>query len=298
MDSELVGHEILRKLLKETARERSRLDGRQLSQRRPNTTVECGFVASPSSSSNVLGSAMVSHGSTLILCSISAELSPVLLSAPSKGYLDIEIVYNAATCYATGRSEAATMQPSADDRDTLWASEASTLLQKAFDQSRCVNLDALVISEGEACWALKASCVVLQDDGGVLETSAAAIRKALETARLPTEVVLPDGSKQPWAPPPSFISSSQPLLCRAAPAMATIGFIFRGGASGTSKAEPTEAQEIVILVDPTSAESFVADAFVSVAVVEKKLLCMTYHGGKPLGSELLEMLRRYAETNM
>ncbi len=302
----MLSHEVLRSLLRVKASDRRRLDGRPTHARRPTAVVDSGLVAPSQPNNNVLGSALVSHGSTLVLCSVTAELSPVLPGrAASGGYLDVEVVYNAATCYATARSEAATMQPSLDDRDMLWVAEASSLLQRIFDDSGCVDLAALVISEGEACWAIKATCLVMQDDGGVLETCAAAVKHTLAASRMPTEVTLPDGTTQAWTSTATSLLRSPAVA--PAPAVATIGFVYHdNGEHGNAdsadgsvaRVYPTEAKQVVVLVDPTAVESLVVDGFVTVAVVNKKLLSLTCHGGKPAAPELLQILVKFAEDKV
>ena len=293
MDSGIVTGEVLRRLVSDN---NSRADRRKTSDSRANRVLDSNIVA------RSLGSAMVAHGSTLVVCAAAAELSPVLPDAPSRGYVEVEVVYNAATCFTVLPHDAATLQPQ-DDRDPLWAAEASCLLQRAVDLSGCVDLEALLISEGEACWALRLTCVVLQDDGGVLDACCAAVRAALATASLPTEVVTPDGARQLWAP-----SAEHATLAAvgATPRVATVGYLFvRDGAN----VPPSEATEVVVVVDPTAAEAAVMDGCISVAssalsqttagggrssTAARRLLSLTCHGGKPVSAEVIEHVAKFA----
>ena len=164
---------------------------------------------------------------------------------------------------------------------------------------------------------LKICCVVMQDDGGVLEACGAAIHEALKSFQFPTYFALPDGSKHDWETPSetkSIFSSSSSTSDFVR--LSTVGFLFAKQTvtqkeDGTkvvtrtsSSSSPSEANEVIIVVDPNAPEAVVCDGLVTVATTTTKsssssssLVSVNSHGGKPATMQVLEAITKFVLTH-
>jgi exosome complex component RRP42 len=120
------------------------------------------------------GSALVKIGDTKVLVGISTELGDPYPDRPGQG----AIITNAEfTAMASPEFESG---PPRED-----AVELARLVDRGIRESAMVDLDELVIEEGEECWMVFIDVHVLDHNGNLLDAASLGAATALELADLP-----------------------------------------------------------------------------------------------------------------
>lgn len=144
--------------------ERKRLDGRKLDEHRK---VRLNFGTG-------YGSVQVSLGETRCLAKITCEVGAPKNARPHEGQMFINVEFGpmAAAHYEPGK------QPE-------MAVLISRILERAFSDSRCVDLESLCIVSEEKAWHLRIDVAILNDDGNVCDCASYAVLAALHHFRRP-----------------------------------------------------------------------------------------------------------------
>ncbi|CBZ29747.1 putative exosome-associated protein 2 [Leishmania mexicana MHOM/GT/2001/U1103] len=127
----------------------------------------------------------------------------------------------------------------------------------------CFDLSQLSIYEGEACWVLKVSVLLLSFDGGLRAGSLHAVLAALHKLHLP-RTRLPNGD----------VIEGRQVQLSCMPVACTFGFL--AGA------------QVRLVADTTAIEEHVADGLITVAVNETERIVSVHHTGRcPLLAQAL-----------
>ena len=163
-----------------------RIDGRAFDEYRP-MSISLGFAGKAE------GSAMVSLGDTRVLVGIKADVGAPYPDTPDKGVLitNAEFVPLASP----------TFEPGPPDENAI---ELARVVDRGVRSSNAVELEKLVVKEGEKVWVLFADIWVLNHDGNLFDASSIGLIAALLNTRIP-RVELEDDKvkvKEEWVPLP------------------------------------------------------------------------------------------------
>jgi len=154
-----------------------------------------------------------------VLVGIKAELSNPLKDAPDKGILNLSV-----ECPAVASSKFIGRR--GDDL----ANELTQSLQRAFGQGRLnqgcgIDLGALCIVKGKACWTIYADCVVLCDGGSLIDALSIGTLVALMTTHLPKVSVVGADEEEPEIEVDDDLSESTALDVSNGPVITSVSSI-------------------------------------------------------------------------
>lgn len=208
------------------------------------------------------GSAFVKLGNTEVLCGIKVEPGTPFPDRPNEGVMmtGAELVPIAAPDFEMGR-------PGED------AIELARVVDRGIRESHMIDLEKLVIAEGEKVWIVYIDMHVLNHDGNLIDASTLAAVSALKNTFVPKfedEKVVREKGK------------ALPLKCLP------ISFTFAKIGAGT-------------VLDPILDEEFAMDSRLTITVSDKSLNAMQKGGNGALKSqEISEMaakaLEKYAKV--
>lgn len=141
-----------------------RLDGRELDQFR---RLKINFGAE-------WGSVHVSLGETRVLVQVSCVVAQPKATRPTEGllFLKVELGPMAAPHFETNRPSDLAVQ-------------VNRILERAFKDSNCVDLESLCIVADEKVWNLKVDLNVLNHEGNIIDCASVAVLAALAHFRRP-----------------------------------------------------------------------------------------------------------------
>ncbi len=144
-----------------------RVDGRSFDEYRP-LSISLGFAGKAE------GSAMVLLGETRVLVGIKADIGAPYPDTPDKGVLitNAEFVPLASP----------TFEPGPPDENAI---ELARVVDRGVRSSNAVELEKLVIKEGEKVWVLFADIWVLNHDGNLFDASSIGLIAALLNTKIP-----------------------------------------------------------------------------------------------------------------
>ncbi|XP_059615451.1 uncharacterized protein LOC132261002 [Phlebotomus argentipes] len=120
------------------------------------------------------GSAHVALGETRVLVQVSCEVVQPKAVRPQEGLLNINVDIGpmAAAHFEAGRSSDETIQ-------------INRILERAFKDSRCVDLESLCLVAEEKVWSVRVDVNVLNHDGNIIDCASVAVLAALAHFRRP-----------------------------------------------------------------------------------------------------------------
>lgn len=120
------------------------------------------------------GSVQVSLGETRCLVTVSCEMVTPKSSRPNEGqlYINVEFSSMSAAHFEAGRSPEIGIQ-------------ISRILERAYTDSRCVDLESLCVVSEEKVWSLRVDIAVLNDAGNVCDCASLGALAALSHFRRP-----------------------------------------------------------------------------------------------------------------
>src|SRR5438093_4063607 len=144
-----------------------RIDGRKLDQFRD-------IHITPDYIKKAEGSALVKLGNTMVLAGVKMEVGTPFPDTPNEGIL---IVNSEFTPVASPDFE---LGPPSED-----AIELSRIVDRGIRESKAIEVDKLVIKEGEKVWAIFVDLHMLNHDGNILDAAALAAITALSHTKIP-----------------------------------------------------------------------------------------------------------------
>ncbi|RNF12095.1 exosome-associated protein 2 [Trypanosoma rangeli] len=199
---------------------------------------------------------------TSLACTVTGVFGPPPPQYPEEGRLTVDVTAPFFPSYSEVQIEGTLHELARFVRSTIIS---------------CLDLTALCVISGEACWVLRVELVVMNADGGLraaaLHTAAAALHNlALPKARLPSGDVV----------------ECKCLRFHRMPVAATIGVCATAG-------------ELRFLLDTNAAEESVADGLLTVVVDETEGIVALVHHGKfpllvPALTDAVEMLTSRSAT--
>ncbi|KAJ8725188.1 hypothetical protein PYW07_016146 [Mythimna separata] len=141
-----------------------RLDGRTYNESRP-LNISFG---------SEYGSCIVSLGETKVLAQVSCEVVQPKQIRPNEGLLYINVEMNPM---AAPHIEA--------NRQTDLAVHLNRMLEKAYKDSKCIDLESLCIVVEEKVWSLRVDVKILNHDGNLIECASIATLTALAHFKRP-----------------------------------------------------------------------------------------------------------------
>lgn len=147
-------------------KENCRPDGRNLYETRP-FSIDIGSISTAN------GSSLVRYGSTIVLCTIKAQLAKPRDDRPDRGYLitNVDLPPLCSTLFKSGQS----------------SEKSQMLTQLMFDilnESKCLNDKDLCIQENKLCWVLNIDLICLNYDGNLTDVCCLAMLSALKNTKL------------------------------------------------------------------------------------------------------------------
>uniref|UniRef100_A0A336MRQ4 Exosome complex component RRP45 n=1 Tax=Culicoides sonorensis TaxID=179676 RepID=A0A336MRQ4_CULSO len=203
------------------------------------------------------GSVFVSLGQTKVLAHVTCNITEPKAIRPNEGllFIKVELGSMASNNYDSKRVSEESLQ-------------ISRILERAFKNSRCVDLESLCILSEEKVWNIRVDINVLNHDGNVVDCASVACLSALAHFRRPdytlsgTNVIVhPFSEKDPI-----------PLVLHHHPV--TVSFaLFNDGK--------------LAIADPTKIEECISEANIVFGINAYKELCGIYLGGITLTSQEL-----------
>src|SRR5438445_1538269 len=144
-----------------------RIDGRKIDQYRPIQIV-------PDYIKKAEGSALVRIGETLVLAGVKLEIGKPFSDTPNQGVLIVNAEFSplAAPEFESG--------PPGED-----AIELARVVDRGIRESKMIEVDKLVIKEGEQVWSVFVDVALLNHDGNLLDAASLAAVTALHHAKIP-----------------------------------------------------------------------------------------------------------------
>ena len=144
-----------------------RLDGRALAEFRP-VKIETGIIRKAE------GSARVILGKTELIAGIKMELGTPFSDMPDQGTLKtgVEFAPIAHPDFEPG--------PPREE-----ATELARIVDRGIRESECIELEKLIIAEGEKCFEAYVDVHIINHDGNLIDASSLAAIAALMNARIP-----------------------------------------------------------------------------------------------------------------
>jgi exosome complex component RRP43 len=224
-----------------------RPDGRGLGEARL-LTVRRGAVGSAD------GSARCALGATEVVCGVRFLVGPPRRARVGEVQVSVRLSPVCSPAYEYGRAPEQ-------------AFALGGFLQRLAESM--VDLEALVIAEGLACFHLLVDVVCLSDDGNVADASLAALVAALEDLRLPKVAAVDDGAGAGDASaPPEFVQLGEERPDK-------VRFRFRPTATSFGLFGDR------IVVDPTHEEMAVLDGAFTVVVTDTGAVAGVYKASGP-----------------
>lgn len=155
--------------IRKTVEDGERLDGRDFDEFR-DITIEPDYVHETAD-----GSAYVEMGDTKVIVGISTETGDPYPDTPDAGAIitNAELTRMAAPRYESG--------PPGDE-----ATELARLVDRGIRESGMLDLEDLIIEEGETCWMVFIDIHVIDYDGNLIDAASLGAVTALKLADLPT----------------------------------------------------------------------------------------------------------------
>jgi len=153
--------------VKKMAEDQIRVDGRKLDEMR-EIKIEKGVISSAE------GSAKVTIGNTVVLAGIKIGIGEPFPDTPDEGILMV-----GAELSPVASPEFESGPPGPD------AVELARIIDRGIRESHCIELDKLVIKEGEQVYMINIDIHVLNHDGNLIDAAGLAAIAALIDAKLP-----------------------------------------------------------------------------------------------------------------
>lgn len=162
-----VAAEILTSHVLELAKKRERLDGRGVDEMRP-VKIQPGYVASAD------GSALVTIGTTKVLCGVKIEVGKPFPDTPNAGVLttNAELVPLSSPIFEPGPP-------------TVEAIETSRVVDRAIRAADMVDLASLCITPAEKIWQCYVDIHCLDHAGNLIDAAMLAATSALSKSTIP-----------------------------------------------------------------------------------------------------------------
>lgn len=191
---------------------------------------------------NAEGSARVKIGGTIVLVGVKMSLEKPFPDTPNEGMLMV-----GAELLPLSNPDFELGPPG------IQAIELARVVDRGIRESKAVDMKKLVITPGEKVWGINVDIVSMNDEGNLFDASALAVTAALKAARFPKI----EGDKVDY----KHITDEK-LPVQKTPVSITVVKI--GGK---------------LLIDPTTEEEALIDARLTVASMEKDVLCALQKGG-------------------
>lgn len=204
------------------------------------------------------GSAHVSLGETKVLAQVSCDVVQPKSTRPNEGllHINVELGPMAALSYEAGRSSPMSVH-------------INRILERAFKDSRAIDLESLCIVADEKVWNLRVDINVLNDEGNIIDCASMATLAALAHFKRPDVTTTGD----------EFIIHTHaerdpiPITIHHYPVCVSFA-IFGDG--------------LISIADPTAAEERIAEASIVFGLNSYRELCGLHLGGITLtNAELL-----------
>jgi len=120
------------------------------------------------------GSAQVTLGNTQVIAGVKTEIRPPFRDTPNEGVLTVhaEFVPLASPLF----------EPGPPDENAV---ELARVIDRSLREVKAIDLNSLVIREGEKVWALWVDLYIIDHDGNLFDASMLAAMAALLTTKLP-----------------------------------------------------------------------------------------------------------------
>ncbi len=231
LESESVVNTLLRDYLYDLVKEGKRLDGRAFDEIRPIEVKEGLFTKSE-------GEAWVKLGKTQVLVGVKFDVGEPFPDTPDKGVL----VTNAELLPVASP----TFEPGPPNEDAI---EISRVVDRAIRSADAVDLNNLVIKEGELVYMIFLDMYVLDHDGNLDDALTIASLIALGRAKYPKVIYKGEGDIE-------VLEEKESLVLRDLPINFT--FVKIGDA---------------LLLDPLLEEEMVAEASITIAINQEGKVC-------------------------
>lgn len=188
------------------------------------------------------GSARVKIGKTEVVAGVKVEYNEPYADTPDEGSIMVN-----AELLPMSNPEFESGPPSID------SIELSRVVDRAIREGHAIDLQKLCIKVGEKMWVVMIDIYPLNDDGNLFDAAALVAMAAIKDARFPKL----DGDKVLYGQP-----SNEKLPLKNTPMSCTVLKV-----------------DGVYLVDPLSSEEKMADARLTVGVLEDGTVCALQKGG-------------------
>ena len=232
-----------------------RLDGRKLDEYR-KIRLETNI------NENAEGSAQIFLGDTRVMTGVKMQIGEPYPDSPDSGMLSVtaELVPLASPTFEVG--------PPREE-----AIELARVVDRGIRESKCIDLEKLVLESGKKVWAVFVDLWVLNYDGNLIDASSLAALAALQNTKFPA-VKLEDGEYVPTGEYTPLPMKDRPISCTTV----KIGD--------------------KLLLDPALDEENVIDARVTITTKENGNICAIQKGepGSFTEEELLKAVDLSIET--
>lgn len=189
------------------------------------------------------GSAIVKLGDTIVMAGVKIEMVTPYDDSPDEGTLMVN----------------AEFAPMADPDfesgpPSINSIELARVIDRGIRESETIDVKKLCVKEGEKVWSVGVDLITINNDGNLLDCAGLAAMAAIKNARLPE--IDSDGKVD------YKHKSDNPLPIEKEPVSVTVHVI------GDS-----------IIVDPTKDEEEASDARLTVASINKNIICAMQKGG-------------------